>query len=107
MATRDSRSGDHGGSSLPRTLPFTLSRVTRLSWELGSRAVDGEESSLYGEWERTDSRWTLSVHRVTSETVLIRVRTPAGRERFYGAAEMDLESALPELAASPAWERTD
>lgn len=106
MATRDSRSGGHDGSTLPGALPFTLSRVTRLSWELGSRTVEDEESSLCDEWERTDSQWTLSVHRVTSTTVLIRVRTPAGRERFYGAAETDLESALPELAESPAWERT-
>lgn len=106
MATHDPRSGGHDGRSLPRAVPFTLSRVTRTSWELGSRTVEGDDSSLYGEWERTDPQWTLSVHRVTSATVLIRVRTPTGRERFYGAAWMDLESALPEVTESPAWERT-
>lgn len=106
MATGDSRGGGRGATP-SRALPFTLSRATRLSWELGSRTVEDEEASLRGEWERTDSRWALSIHRVTSETVVIRVRTPAGRERFYGAARMDLESVLPELADSPAWERTE
>jgi hypothetical protein len=49
----------------------------------------------------------VSVFDVTSETVAVRVRTPTGRERFYGAARMDLEAALPALETAPDWRRRD
>ncbi|WP_248897539.1 hypothetical protein [Haloplanus halobius] len=104
MATRGSPSGD--GVTLPDAVPFDLSPLTRLSWELGARVVDGDESSLQSRWTGTDSSWSLSLFRVTSQTVVIRVRTPIGREQFYGAAQMDLSRALPRLDASPRWRRT-
>jgi hypothetical protein len=76
-----------------------------LSWELGSRVVDDETSDHIGRWKRVGSSWSVSVFRVTSETVVIRIRTPIGRQRFYGAAWMDLQSVLPELDDAPSWER--
>jgi hypothetical protein len=105
MATRDACDGVTGG--LPPVLPFEVDRVTRLSWELGSRTVEDDHSSLRGRWSHTESRWTLSVYEVTSATDLLCVETPVGRERFYGAARMDLDPVLSTLDDAPEWDRTE
>jgi len=102
MATREHRDG---GVTLPRVVPFDPSPLTRLSWKLGSRVVDDDETILLGRWVHGASTRSLSLFRVTDETVLLRVRTPIGRERFYGAARMDLDDALPELDDAPSWKR--
>ncbi|MFB6102192.1 MAG: hypothetical protein ABEJ73_06460 [Haloplanus sp.] len=107
MATRGSRPRDGDGAQLPHVVPFDLSPLTRLSWELGSRVVDGNESTVHSRWTHAGSSWALAVFDVTSETVVMRVRTPTGREQFYGAARMDLSAAVPELDAAPRWERRD
>jgi hypothetical protein len=86
-------------------VPFDPAVLTRLSWELGARVVDDGTSTGVGRWKRVQSSWSVSVFRVTSETVVMRIRTPIGRERFYGAAWMDLEDLLPALDDTPAWER--
>ena len=103
MATRGPQPTDGTVAGLPRVVPFDVPQVTRLSWELGSRVV--EDGVELGTWERVGGAWTLSIFRATSETVVLRFQTPAGRERFYGAAEMDIESVRPELVAAQEWER--
>lgn len=103
MASRGSRGGD--GASLPGVVPFDLSHATRLSWELGTRVTEGDEATRRGQWEHATS-WSLSLFRVTDDTAVLRVRTPLGRERFYGAAWIDLEGALPRLDAASCWTRT-
>ncbi|RCU46296.1 hypothetical protein DU504_02635 [Haloplanus salinus] len=103
MATRERHAV---GTTLPGVVPFDPPALTRLSWELGSRVIDDEASARVGRWECVGSSWSLSVFRVTSETVVVRVRTPIGRQRFYGAAWMDLESDLSKLDAAPSWERS-
>ncbi|QSX00239.1 hypothetical protein [Haloterrigena alkaliphila] len=105
MATHISQGGSGAGVSLPDAVPAELPHLTRLSWELGSNVVDCDDASLHSEWERAGGSWRLSIFRVTSNTVVVRVRTPVGRERFYGAAELDLESALPRLESAPRWTR--
>ena len=106
MATHSSQGGSGAGVSLPDAVPVELPHLTRLSWELGSKVV-GDDASLHSEWECTGGSWQLSIFRVTSNTVVVRVRTPVGRERFYGAAELDLESALPRLESAPRWTRLE
>ncbi|RKD98278.1 hypothetical protein [Halopiger aswanensis] len=107
MATHGFQDGGNAGASLPDAVPFDLPHLTRLSWELGSRVVDDEEATLHSEWEPAGRTWQLSIFRVTSNTIVIRVRTPVGREKFYGAAELDLASALPELRSAPQWRRLE
>lgn len=107
MATHGSQDGAGTGVSLPDAVPFDLPHLTRLSWELGTRVVDGEDASLHSEWTRTGRSWVLSVFQPTENTVVMRVRTPVGRERFYGAAEQDLESALPRLESASRWRRLE
>lgn len=101
MASRISR--DESDVKLPDVVPFDIGCLTRLSWELGSRVVDDDESTLHGEWTHGGTRWTLSVYRVTSNTDLVRLRTPVGREQFYGAVRTDVQAALPSLEASSSW----
>jgi hypothetical protein len=109
MATRGTgtQTARVGGARLPGVVPFDLTHLTRLSWELGTRVVDDAESTPHSEWGHSGSPWALALFDVTSETVVVRIRTPAGRERFYGAARMDLETALPALEAAAGWSRRD
>lgn len=106
MATHGFQNGSGAGISLPDVVPFDFLHLTRLSWELGSRVVD-DDGTLHSEWEQTGRPWLLSVFRVTDNTVILRIRTPVGRERFYGAAQLDLETALPRLESTPHWHRCE
>nr|WP_306060576.1 hypothetical protein [Natronococcus sp. AD5] len=105
MATRSSSSVDDTTVTLPAAVPLEIPRTTRLSWELGSRIVDGAESTLRSAWENTSSLWELTVFRATSATVILKVCTPVGRERFYGAANADFEAAVSSLETAPSWRR--
>ncbi|MEF8975845.1 MAG: hypothetical protein V5A21_06430 [Halapricum sp.] len=42
---------------------------------------------------------------MTDHTVVLRLRTPVGRQQFYGTAQADLESVRPQLDAAASWER--
>ena len=35
---------------LPEAVPLDITHTTRLSWELGSRVIDDEQSTLEGQW---------------------------------------------------------
>jgi len=102
MATRDCCDD---GATLPGVVPFDPSPLSRLSWELGSRIVDDDESIRLGRWEHVESSRSLTFFQVTGETVVIRIETPIGRERFYGAALMDLSDVRPALDDTPSWSR--
>ena len=103
VAAHSSQSGGDDSTHLPEVVPFDLPHLTRMSWELGSRVVEDEESALQSRWEHDRLAWLLSIFRVTDNTVILCVRTPAGRERFYGAAQSDLNIAFRKLAAAPSW----
>ncbi|ELY53333.1 hypothetical protein [Natronolimnohabitans innermongolicus] len=107
MAAHGFQGGTGVGVRLPDAVPFELPHPSRLSWELGSRIIDGDEATLHSEWARTGRSWELSVFRVTTNTVVVRIRTPVGRERFYGTAEQDLEPALDRLESATAWRRLE
>jgi len=92
---------------LPEAVPLDITHTTRLSWELGSRVIDDEESTLEGQWRRTGAGWTLSVYRVTNHTDLLEVRTPVGREQFYGVTQSEFESAVSTLEAADRWQQVD
>lgn len=94
-------------AELPTVVPFEIPQLNRLSWEVGSRTVDGEAATLRSRWSDTESHWRLTVFAVTDGTVVLRIRTPVGRGRFYGAAKSALANALPALDASDRWQRLD
>jgi len=88
---------------LPDSVPDSLRPTTRLSWELGSRVIEDAEASLESEWYRTEGGWRLSVYRVTNHTDILQLRTPAGRELFYGVTQAAFGSAVSALEAANSW----
>jgi len=104
MATHVQRD-DPTPASLPDAVPFDLRNLTRQSWKLGSRIVDDAER--VGEWQHTEGRWTLTAFDATEETLVLRLRTPVGRTRFYGAIEAEFRDARPAITSAATWERVD
>jgi hypothetical protein len=96
-----------GAARLPDVVPFELTHATQLSWELGTRVVDDEEATVHSSWEHGTTAWTLTIHDVTSNTVVFCLRTPVDRERFYGATNGEAESALDALGEDASWQRTN
>lgn len=109
MSTQSARDGaaGRGDGGLPGAVPVSLDRTTRLSWELGDRVTSGADATLAGEWRCHTAPWAVAVFDVTDHTAVLRVRTPVGRELFYGAADADLTTARDALSAAPDWERRD
>jgi len=105
MAVHDSRSGSGGSPTLPDVVPFDLAHLTRQSWELGASITQDEQATALGTWTHRNELWRLSLFEVTTETVILRVRTPVGRERFYGAIRSELRSAIHELEADSSWQQ--
>jgi len=96
----------HVAHGLPDPVPLDLHAANRLSWELGSRIVTGDDASHRGTWEGVGNAWSVSAYRVTTHTDVVAVQTPVGREKFYGVAREDLDDALPALSEA-GWRRTD
>ena len=92
---------------LPEAVPLDITHTTRLSWELGSRVIDDEQSTLEGQWRRTEGAWTLSVYRVTNHTDILQIRTPVGREQFYGVTQSEFKSAVSTLETTDRWQRAE
>jgi len=109
MSTQCSRDGTvgRGEGGLPDAVPVSLERTTRLGWELGDRVTTGPDATLAGRWRCHTAPWAVAVFDVTDHTAVVRVRTPVGRELFYGVADADLAAARESLSAAPDWERRD
>ncbi|RBI58742.1 hypothetical protein DMJ13_25725 [halophilic archaeon] len=105
MAAHSSQNNSNAGPELPDIVPFTLPYLNRLSWELGSRTIEDNDASCHSRWEHTEAPWTLAIFRATSQTSVICVRTPTGREQFYGVAQLDLKSALTSLNTASCWQQ--
>ena len=105
MATRAPKHADTDTLDLSPAVPSDLAALTRLSWELGTRVVDDDETTRHSEWTHTGTARGLSIHHATDNTVIIEMRTPAGRQRFYGATQASVESAVSSLDADPEWRR--
>ncbi|PSP54333.1 hypothetical protein BRC82_10480 [Halobacteriales archaeon QS_1_67_19] len=105
MATQGMQDAAAESTRLPAALPFGLPAASYLGWELGSRVTAEEGVTARQTWEHRDSGRTLTVYDATEHTVILGVRTPAGRERFFGAAAVDLEPRLARLEAADDWRR--
>ena len=92
MATSNtSQSGGVGAD-----LPTALDRAESHSWEYGHACVT-QEGQPRETWTDETGRESLTVFDVTEHTVLLRVRTPVGRESFYGMADRDYEAVRDSL----------
>jgi len=107
MAVCDNPGDSHEAVTLPAVIPFDLDHLTRMSWELGSRTVRDPDTTRIGRWRAESRNWELSAFDVTRDTVVLRVHTPVGRTRFYGAIAAEADPALRTLADTSAWTVVD
>ncbi|MBX0296361.1 hypothetical protein [Haloarcula nitratireducens] len=98
MATSDTSTADSPAS----TFPISLSRAESHSWEYGHRCVD-REGTHRETWTDESDRQSLTVFDVTDHTVVLRYRTPVGRQSFYGMAARDYSAARETLVADEDW----
>ena len=101
MSSHGTRGRSPESARLPDAVPFSVPAASRLSWELGSRVVS--EATRLAAWEHVTTGRTLTVYDATDHTVVVAVRTPAGRERFYGAPRADLDENRSALADADDW----
>lgn len=87
------------GRFMSERVPFPLDAAESLSWDLGSELVDRKPECAHLERAGGGS---LTAFEATDHTVVVRVRTAVGREKFYGLATTEFRSALDALPA--AWQ---
>ena len=85
-------------------LPAALDRAESHSWQYGHTCV-AREGEPRETWTDETGRQSLTVFDVTEHTVVLRVRTPVGRESFYGMADRDYE-AVRESFVDSGWTLT-
>lgn len=104
---RDPASGaDAGGRPPSSVLPVDLPSAESLSWELGRRIVrDGVPRLVFAENVRFGS--SLTAFDVAEHTCVVRVRTPVGRETFYGTTKAALRRGVDELRRRDDWAFSD
>lgn len=88
------------GCILGRRVPFSLNDAECLSWDLGAELA--ERKPECARLEHVDSGRDVTVYEATDHTVIARVRTAVGREKFFGLALADFRTALESLP--PAWQ---
>ncbi|MDF9746588.1 hypothetical protein [Natrinema salsiterrestre] len=95
--------GRRGRNLIAHLFDVDLGRVESLSWPLGNRVtVEADARRLFRFAHRRSTR-TVTAFEVTDYTRVLRLRTPVGREKFYGLATAD-------IGAEPTrddWVRTD
>lgn len=65
--------------------------VESLSWDLGNRVTDESDASREFSLPHRRSNRSITAFAVTDNTCVLRLRTPIGREKFYGVANADLD----------------
>ena len=100
----------HGGYSHtdggPDCLPaVTLGTANELSWMLGERLTDDDNTTVLAEWVRTDSRQSVTIFEATAETALVKYESPVGREHYLGTTLADADRARADLDAAAEWSR--
>ncbi|WP_254763834.1 hypothetical protein [Natrinema marinum] len=92
-----------GRELVARLFDIDTSRVESLSWSLGNRVTVEADATRRFELAHRRSMRSVTAFEVTNYTCVLRLRTPIGREKFYGVANTDI--AIP--PASDEWVRAD
>ena len=106
MASHESRHKNARASSAPSgtlrgVVPFDTRMAAPMSWELGDRLARQDDTSRVASFENPTRNTSLTVFEATEHTHLVRVRTPVGREKFFGVARRDVD--LDALRAETDW----
>jgi hypothetical protein len=102
----------HGGYShtdcgLACVSAFSLETANELSWMLGERVTADDQTTLLGEWQSDDTRQSISLFEATTETAIVRYRSPVGRDHYVGTTLSDAERVRADLDASAVWHRAE
>ncbi|SEV94417.1 hypothetical protein [Natrinema salifodinae] len=107
MSSHEDRSqgamGLRGRDLIAHLVDVDCGRLESLSWPLGNRITAEAEADRLFRFAHQRSPRTVTAFEVTDYTCALRLRTPVGREKFYGIATAD-------IATRPArddWIRTD
>lgn len=107
MHSHENRSQGAGGlrgrDLIAHLFDVDSERVESLSWPLGNRVTDDADAPRLFRLTHRRSARTVTAFEVTDYTCVLRLRTPVGREKFYGIANADV-SPDP---SSPDWLRAD
>ncbi|PCR90788.1 hypothetical protein [Natrinema ejinorense] len=107
MSSHESRSqgttGRHGRPLIADLFDIDIERVESLSWSLGNRVTVEADADRRFRLAHQQSTRTVTAFEVTDATCVLRLRTPVGREKFYGVAAADL---MPQPVRN-GWIRTD
>jgi hypothetical protein len=100
----------HGGHShtdggLDYLPAVTLATANELSWMLGERLIDDDNTTVLAEWVKADARQSDTIFKATAETALVRYESPVGREHYIGTTLTDAERARADLDAAAEWSR--
>ena len=91
--TRDAHTGAAAPVAAPEPGVLDGADARPLSWDLGSELTTDVDAHEVG---GAGSRRGVTLYRVTDRTAVVRLRTPVGRERFYGVPVDDLPPSLRE-----------
>ncbi|RZH67436.1 hypothetical protein [Natrinema altunense] len=107
MSSHENRSqgalGRHGRSLIASLFGVERGHVESLSWSLGNRVTADADATQLFRFAHQRSARSVTAFEVTDYTCVLRLRTPVGREKFYGIANADIETRpVPDD-----WVRTD
>ncbi|QLG47485.1 hypothetical protein [Natrinema halophilum] len=97
MSSRENKSQgvtghQRGRKLIARLVDVGSEHVESLSWHLGNRVTVEADAERRFELAHRHSRRTVTAFEVTDYTCVLRLRTPIGREKFYGVANADVSS---------------
>ncbi len=98
----------HAGGERVCIPALSLDTANEMSWMLGERLTrEDDRTTLVGEWRTPTSRQSVALFEVTSETAVLRYRSPVGREHYFGTTLSEARQTRAELADAPEWSRTE
>lgn len=107
MSSHENRSqgavGRRGRDLVAHLFDVDATHVESLSWPLGDRVVGEDDATQLFRLAHRRSRRTVTLFEVTEYTRVVRLRTPVGREKFYGIADVDVTTDAP----PEGWVRTE
>ncbi|MBZ6493767.1 hypothetical protein [Natrinema longum] len=107
MSSHESRSqgttGRRGRTLIADLFDIDIERVESLSWALGNHVTVEADADRRFRFAHRQSTRAVTAFEVTDTTCVLRLRTPVGREKFFGVATADL---TPQPVRN-GWIRTD
>lgn len=83
----------HGKALVTDLLAVGGEQVRSLSWSLGHRVTVEADAARLLELDHRSSRRRVVGFEATDYSCILRLRTPVGREKFYGVVRADLDAA--------------